>query len=182
MRRKNNFFGPPIELSREYILERIMLGCKECSECGEMWHWNAPDRHGSCAQINICGKIMPIRRAAWLIFFGKLPKNGKRITSKCSNKMCCNPELLISATPGKIIEMQYQNGSRDIVETARGLRINIAAWTRVTDEMAADIRLDDRPKEEAAKDYGIIPAYFERIRQGNARLPSNLGPFAGLLR
>jgi hypothetical protein len=183
MRRKNNLFGPPVELSNTHILERIMLGCKECEECGQPWHWCAVDRPGCSPQINVCGRIMPIRRAVWLVFKKRFHHaNKKRITSKCKNKMCCNPELLIQATPGKILAMQYQNGKRDANAVRQHLLKNIGAWTKVSDEVAAAIRADTRPKSVAAPEYGVAPDYFTRIRRGEARFPRNLGPFAGLIR
>ena len=183
MRRKKDFTGPPIELSNTYILERIMLGCKECAECGEPWHWATIDRHGCSPQINLCGRIMPIRRAVWLLFFKTLPKtNEKRITSKCRNKMCCNPELLMKASSGKILQMQYQHGKRDAAEAARNLKKHTDTLIKVSDEMAAAIRADTRPKKVAAPDYGIAPDYYNCIRRGDSRFPRDLGPFSGLVR
>lgn len=177
MRSRRDFFGPPVELSNAHVLTRIHMNCIVCEDCGEPWHFKAASRPGTAVQTNLLGRCMTVRKAVYIAIGKKVPA-GRRITSLCTNKHCCNPELLRAATPGKILQNQYESGMRNRAQaTAHLIKYTN---TKVSDEAAARMREDPRPKSVAAPDYGIAPDYFTRIRRGEARMPRNI--FSALLR
>lgn len=155
------------------------MNCIVCEDCGEPWHFKASNRHGMSVQTNVMGQIMSVRKAVYLAMGKKLVK-GLRITSLCPNKHCCNPELIRAKPPGEILRATYEHGKRSRDEAAKHLIKYQLERVKVTDEVAAAIRGDPRPKSVAAKEYGVAPDYFTRIRRGDSRMPRNM--FTALIR
>lgn len=176
MKHPKDFIGPPIMLSKAYVLARVQAACIECEDCGEHWHHTGAKRPNQAIQINIMGQIMAVRKAVYLASGRKL-KRGYRVTSSCTNPLCCNPKLIKQAKPGDILKHTYTTGQRDR-HTAASHLMRFRS-VKITDEIAERIRQDDRMAKVAAPDYGIHPVYFNRVRRGDARRPRNM--FSGLV-
>lgn len=172
--------GPPKTAANHHVFARLMNACKECSECGAMSHFKAIHRKGFSVQTNVAGRVMAVRRAMYQAAFpDRVIYKGRRITSRCDNPNCINPELLYQATAGKLLQTHYDKGIRSKSEAASHLVRVRRAVSKVSGESVLRILADDRDSATAAKDYGITPAYFNAIRRGASRLVGN--PFAGLL-
>lgn len=184
-RRKKNaadFVGPPINRSNDYVWARIRMGCKVCEECGEPWHWDVCERPGVSPQINICGYLLPIRRAVYILKHGKPPPPGTRATSTCPNQHCCNPDKVIARQIGLMVKDTYANGTRCVAAVRAHLhKYNQALNVKLQPADVAAVRADTRPALEAATDHGITPEYFRRIHNGKARMGVDLGIWSGLI-
>jgi hypothetical protein len=178
----SDFVGPPIQRASVYILARIRMGCKVCEECGEPWHWDVQVKDGVTPQINICGHLLAIRRAVYILKYGKPPHKGTRATSPCPNKHCCDPEKVMARRIDLMVSDTYASGARNKAATVAMLQRHCQANNvklQPADVLA--VRADTRPPLEAAAAHGITPEYFRRIHSGRARMGIDLGPFAALV-
>ena len=176
-----NLIGPPRHASNQYVMARLLENCIECDCCGEVTHFKSEARKGFSIQTNVAGRVMAIRRAMYMAAFPNKPiKKGLRITSRCHNTNCINAALLIQATPGLVIKMDYEKGNRDKVAVKAHLaRISRDINIKLTEENVRRIREDDRTGKFGAADYGITPEHFNAIKRGATRRGPN--PFAGLM-
>ena len=173
--------GPPKTAANQYVFNRLMQSCKECSECGAMSHFNAVFRSGSSVQTNVGGRVMAVRRAMFMAAFpDRSLYKGRLVTSKCSNPNCINPKLLYQVSPGKLLATHYEKGIRNKNDAAAHLARSKRAASKVPPDMVLMILADNRTGKAAANDYGITPEYFNAIKRGESRRLAN--PFAGLLR
>ena len=101
---------------------------------------------------------------------------GRRITSRCHNPDCINPELLVQATPGQILKSDYVKGNRSRLTAAAHLLKYRAL--KLDAQTAVRIMADERTGKTGAADYGISPEHFNSIKRGGAWKQAN--PFAGL--
>lgn len=171
--------GPSRTMAIPHVKQRMIDGCKQCDCCGGNWHFNAPKRQTSSPSINVGGRVMAVRKAAWIALIGKHIKKGMRISSKCSNQHCINPELLVQVTAGKLLSMHYtvfQARSRH--KASAHLMKYTKERTLLSEEDVARIRYDDRKGTEAAHEYGITKDHYNAIQRGDARVSRN--PFSGL--
>ena len=168
--------GPPINTSNASVLTRLMSNCTECHECGAMSHYGGAKRPGHCQQINISGNVMPVRRAMYMAAHQTRILNGRRITSKCKNPACINPELLVQSTPGQVIRSDYEKGNRSRHTAAAHLRKH--SKVKLSEAAVRAILADERGGRAGAADYGISDVHFNAIKRGAARRMAN--PFAGL--
>lgn len=169
--------GPPKNKSNAYVMARLLGVCTTCEQCGELGHYTGAKRPGFCQQTNISGMVMPVRRAMYMAAQQKRILKGRRITSKCKNPECINPELLVQSTPGQVIKADYEKGNRSRHTAAAHLQ----KYRKVMLSEAAvqSILSDDRGGTAGAADYGISAVHFNSIKRGAARRMAN--PFAGLL-
>lgn len=169
--------GPPKNKSNAYVLARLLGMCTTCEHCGEDTHYNGAKREGFCQQTNISGMVMPVRRAAYIAGRKVQILKGRRITSKCKNPACINPELLVQATPGQILKADYVKGNRSRQTAAAHL--NKFRKISLSEGAVMAILADHRGGKAAAADYGISDVHFNSIKRGAARRMAN--PFAGLM-
>lgn len=168
--------GPPINKSNGYVMRRILSMCTECDECGEMTHYTGARHPGKAQQVNVCGVVMPVRRATYMAG-GTRVRKGYRVTSHCKNPDCVNPALLYQTTPGLVLKASYTKGYRSRLTAAAHLgRFRVTKLAR-SDVMR--ILADERGGKEAAHEYGISDVHFNRIKRGEARQTAN--PFSGLM-
>lgn len=158
-----------------------MENCTECDSCGEVSHYKGEKRHGFCLQINAGGRVMAVRKAAWMAFYpDRKVVKGLRITSKCENPNCVNPELLTQVKPGTLLAKHYTDGLRSKSEAAAHLIRYVTEKQKLTEADAQAIRLDDRKGAEAAHEYGISKEHWNAIQRGDARVRKAGNPFAGI--
>ena len=177
---KRKSMGPPETAANGYVYERLRSNCIECECCGKKWHYKKPKNKGFCIQVNVGGKIMAVRRAMYMAAFPDKPiVQGRRITSKCKNENCINPDLLVQATAGGVLKSHYDKGIRDRRQAAAHLA-RCKPATKLTPDDALSIMLDGRIAQEVADELGVSAAYVRAIRRGKSQNQRN--PFAGLMR
>lgn len=178
----SDFVGPPIQKASVYILARIARGCKICEDCGAPWHWDVTVAPGVSPQINVCGHLLAIRRAVYILKHGRQPPKGSRATSSCPNQHCCDPNKVVARRISQMVKDTYTNGARDPAVSRRTLQKHTDANNRkLSIAQVVKIRTDGRPPKVAAPEYGITPEYFRRIRSGLVRTEaSQLGAYADL--
>lgn len=179
--RAEKLIGPPSRAALAYVQERLAESCTECESCGGMWHFKAEKRHGFAIQINVGGRVMAVRKAAWIAYHpNRKVIDGMRITSTCSNPNCINPKLLAQVKPGTLLAKHYKDGIRSKAEAAAHLTSYQRKNTKVDEQAVAMIRNDDRKGTEAAHEFGITPEHYNAIQRGSARVSRASNPFAGL--
>ena len=179
--RQQKLIGPPPGAALPYVKKRMEESCIECDCCGGMWHFKAEKRHGFVIQINISGRVMAVRKAAWIAFFPKRQViDGMRITSTCSNPNCINPKLLVQVKPGALLAKHYKDGIRSKAEAAAHLIRYVRDKVKVDELAVSTIRNDDRKGTEAAHEWGITPEHYNAIQRGSSRASKVSNPFAGL--
>jgi len=171
--------GPSKAQSTQYVKKRLIEGCKTCERCGEKTHYVAAIRPGCCPTINIGGRIMAVRRAAWIALIGKPIKDGKMITSTCSNQNCINPKMMIQADPGEVLALHYTvHNSRSRYEATAHLMKYTRQRTKLSADDVVRIRSDNRKGKAAASEFGISKEHYNAIQRGQSRITAN--PFSGL--
>jgi len=171
--------GPPATKANGYVYERLSNNCIECEECGGMWHYKAQFIKGKPIQVNIGGQIMTTRKAMYMAAFPKRRiLDGRRISSKCRNQNCINPELLVQITASDLLKTHYTKGIRSRVDASKHLVAQQKRNTRLPDEIVLKIMSDPRKGTAGHKDYGVSKDYYNAIQRGAARRVGN--PFAGL--
>lgn len=186
----SDFVGPPIQKASAYILQRIQRRCKVCEDCGAPWHWDVAVSPGATPLVNVCGHILAIRRAVYMLKTGRVPPKGKLATASCPNPHCCDPEKVTARRVSAMVRDTYRSGARD---PSRSLRV-LAQYThthnrKLSTAQVIAIRGDPRTPQQGAPAYGITPEYYRAIKAGRRRTEASqlgtnasLGMFAGLLR
>ena len=173
--------GPSHSASTAYVRQRLKESCTECECCGGMWHFKAEKLHGFSVQINVGGRVMAVRKAAWIAFFpDRQVIKGLRITSNCENPNCINPKLLVQVKPGTLLAKHYKDGVRSKAEAAAHLIRHVRSSSKLTEQDVTAIRNDDRKGTEAAHEWGITPEHYNAIQRGASRAAKMSNPFAGL--
>lgn len=173
--------GPPAPAAIPYVRARLADSCIECECCGQMWHFKAEKRHGFALQINIAGRVMSVRKAAWIAFFPQRKViKGMRITSNCENPNCINPKLLVQVNPGTLLAKHYKDGIRSKAQAAAHLIRYVRANVKLDEKAIAAIRNDNRKGTEAAHEWDITPEHYNAIQRGASRSSKVANPFAGL--
>lgn len=181
MQKEPKLIGPPSSACIDYVIERLKAGCIECECCGKRWHYKARKSKGSCVQINIGGRIWAIRKATYMAFFpDRTIWKGRRITSKCRNEFCINPDLLIQSTPSELLSSHYKKGIRDPMKASAHLQSIRRHAAKISNTDVLSILNDNRSAIEVAAEFGLSPTHVRSIRRGQSHRAAN--PFAGLLR
>lgn len=172
-----SLMGPPKRASNSFVMERLLANCIECDCCGAMTHYKANTTGPRSVQVSVMGFVLAVRRAMYMAAFpDKWIRRDKRITCRCRNPKCINPELLLQANAGLIAKLDYEKGNRD----RAAVRAHLAQFNlRLSEEAVQKIRQDERTGRYGAVDYGISAEHFNAIKRGAHRRGSN--PFAGLL-
>jgi hypothetical protein len=159
------------------LIERVRLHIEEIGDC---WEWTgAMQSNAPTPTINYKKKVMPVRRLL-AQEMGK-PITGKLVTCKCRNELCVNPDHLLVVTRKRLQEMI----SKERKYTSNPVRMQkLAAKARqhskLTLELAAEIREADGSQREIAARYGVSQSTVSVIKRGRTwRDYSN--PFAQLI-
>ena len=179
--KRPKLIGPQKSISNKHIRKRLELSCTECECCGTMWHFKGKKRKGFVVQANIGGRAMAVRKAAWMAFFPEREViDGMRITSRCENPFCINPELLVQITPGELLEKQYMDGIRSKAKAVAHLMKYSRENAKLDEYAVILIRNENRKGTEAAHEYGINPSHYNAIQRGSRRAPKSGNPWSGL--
>lgn len=175
------FVGPPNRAANAFVKDRLLANCIECKCCGAITHYKSNIKADRPAQVEILGFVVTARRAMYMASFpDKSIRRDKRITCRCSNPKCINPDLLLQATAGLIAKLDYQKGNRDKAAVSAHLaKYNRQMNLTLSEESVQKIRMDERTGRYGAADYGISAEHFNAIKRGARRAGSN--PFAGLM-
>jgi hypothetical protein len=172
--------GPPKSASNAYVRQHLDGLCRECPACGGPWECTLATRKGAAQSVHIAGRVMAARRAMYMASYpDRRIKKGMRVSSKCDNPRCINPNLLVQTTPSAVLERQYEIGQRSRYKAAVHLINIVRAKQKLTDEAVKAIRMDPRKGRRAAHEYGVSAEHYNSIQRGDARMPVS-SPFAGL--
>lgn len=159
------------------LIERVL---KHIDEVGDCWEWNGATQSNSpTPSINWKRQCKPVRRVL-AEAMGKAIQ-GKFVTCKCRNELCVNPDHLLVVTRKRLQEMlakerNYQVNPVRMKKLADKARLN----SKLTVELAAEIRDAEGTQREIAARYGISQATVSVIKRGKTwRDYSN--PFAQLI-
>ena len=152
-----------------------------CVEEGDCWIWNqGQDGHGY-PSISVNRKTTNVRRLVYKLT-GKHLGQFQPIRATCGNKLCCNPDHLVTTTRKQLSEIALQNGSfhnpKTIAKRAETIR---AKFGKLDMEKARQIRLSNDPTEVEAERYGVSKALIIKVRAYKA-WKEHINPFAGLAR
>lgn len=149
-------------------------------EIGDCWEWTgAMQSNAPTPVINYNRKAQPVRRAL-AEAMGK-PITNKLVTCKCRNELCVNPDHLLVVTRKRLQEMV----SKERKYTSNPVRMRKLAekareHSKLTTELAAQIREADGSQREIAARYGVSQSTVSVIKRGVTwRDYSN--PFAQLI-
>jgi hypothetical protein len=159
------------------LIERVR---KHIEEIGDCWEWQgAMQSSAPTPMINYKRRCKPVRRVL-AEAMGK-PIQGKFVTCKCRNELCVNPDHLLVVTRKRLQEMlakerNYQVNPVRMKKLADKARRN----SKLTVELAAEIREAEGTQRAIAARYGITQATVSVIKRGKTwRDYSN--PFAQLI-
>lgn len=88
---------------------------------------------------------------------GAIPE-GLVVRHTCDNRMCINPEHLITGT--------HQDNMRDMVERGRSAIGERNGRSKITEVIAREIKQSHLSASLLAEKYGISPSTIRRIRRG----------------
>lgn len=96
-------------------------------------------------------------RVSWMLFRGPIPE-GMFVCHKCDNPPCVNPDHLFLGT--------QQDNMTDKVRKNRHLPGERHPGAKLTADQVRAIRLDNRNRDEIARDYSMTRSSIEKIQLG----------------
>lgn len=160
-------------------LEKIKARVTEVGDC---WEWPTVQRDIPCWRVTIDGKRVWIGVRRWLAESMGRKVEGKCVTNSCQNKACVNPDHIQLLTKKQI---QVRTGKRmsaslTIQDSIRRSLIREKQGTKITREIAREIRASDRPTKEWAAELGCSQCAVRNVRSGRT-FKDFQNPFAGLI-
>lgn len=159
------------------LIERVR---KHIEEIGDCWEWQgAMQSSAPTPMINYQRRCQPVRRLL-AKEMGKVI-DGKFVTCKCRNELCVNPDHLLVVTRKRLQELvskerNYQISPVRMKKLADKARLH----SKLTVELAAEVREAEGKQRDIAARYGISQATVSVIKRGKTwRDYSN--PFAQLI-
>jgi len=115
-------------------------------------------------KVQIGGKSMYMRRVMWQWKFKMEVPNKRRISPKCGNPTCVNPDHLVAMPINQINKGKPHSLMRRaaVAEAQR-------ARSRFTDEVIAQVRESNDSLKSIADQAGMCYSYVCRIRNGTSR-------------
>lgn len=137
-----------------------------CHEIGECWEWTGATQVRSRVPVmRYKGNSWPVRRVLAEVLGHQL--DGRVATFRCGNQLCCNPQHLWITSKGHLQRRTNATSVRYMHPTRRA---RVAAARRVgsklSPELVAEIRRDDRTQRLIAAAYGISQTTVSRIKRG----------------
>lgn len=150
-------------------------------EIGDCLVWNSTIGTTGYPIIHTPDGCRLARRLAFTLSGGVL-KQRQPVATTCGDKRCINPEHLRASTTAKIAQAAARRGAYST--RARGAKIAAArrnGGAKLTEALAAEIRLSSEPGRVLADRYGVDKSLVNRIKRGTAWRDYS-SPFAGLVR
>lgn len=163
------------EERRAWTLLEIRAHCiVTVTDC---WEWRS--KPGQTPQTEhalryVCvkheGKVMLLRRAAYLLMYGSLPEGKKIVPAKCMNPRCNNPAHCRPLNESQKGKLAAARGSFATAHRRAAIAAGkqAASTTGMTMEKARRIRGITGRAEDHCHEFGIGKAMFNRIRRGDA--------------
>jgi hypothetical protein len=128
------------------------------------WIWQGKSRSGASklyGRIKVDGKSMPAHRFSWEIHNEQKTPSGMFVLHRCDNPECVNPDHLFLGThqdnmDDKVSKNRQAKG--DSFKNRKPAFGSKNGLSKLTDQKAMQIFLDDRPQRKIAADYGITQA------------------------
>lgn len=145
-------------------IEQITLAhlADRVDEVGDCMEWKLHMCDGKHPQWRVDGVCHPARRVVWELVNGPV-RPGLQIGTTCGNPKCVNPAHLAARTRSKANKSARRSLIRKIRATATR-----RARSRLTPEIAQEIRCSDLPATHFDRKYGLSTGYAWRIRKGLA--------------
>jgi hypothetical protein len=140
-----------------------------CTEEGDCLLWNLSLNSTGKPQARLEGKSGSlVQRYVYQTLMGKQLQPGRRITTRCQNPICVAPGCLFASTFSAILKRSYATGKRSTSDeyAARLGRHISAGKTKLTAEIAQQIRESEETGIALARKHGVNPDTIYRIRQG----------------
>ncbi len=160
-------------------IEDIRLRCYCQPETG-CWHWRgAAKRKGDKVieprvWLADARKCSTLSRASWSLAKGVEVADGKTVWRKCLQLDCGNPDHMMTGTKKKwgdwVKRKGYLRGLPVRVAINRKIKIK-SGQTKMTMEMAEQIRRDPRTGVEIAAELGVSSQVVSRIRTRKTFVP-----------
>lgn len=158
---------------------RIRLRCIECGDC---WLWQGATSTSEASRrpaMNHQGKVNSVRRVL-AVDMGLQLLNGRRASNSCANSLCVSPDHLTEMTPAAVQRRTAELTGHQRRPT-RNARMRDAHASKLTMELAREIRASPLTQQQAADHYGVSKVVIWRIRNHLSWREYETNPFAGLL-
>lgn len=145
------------------LIERVRRHIEEIGDC---WEWTgATQANAPTPTMNYKGRVGSVRR--FLAEAQGKSIKGKLVTCKCRNELCVNPDHLLVVTRKRLQEMvskerKYTSNPVRMKKLADKAREN----SKLTSELAAEVRDADGTQREIAARFGISQATVSVIKRG----------------
>ena len=145
------------------LIERVRRHIEEMGDC---WEWTgATQANAPTPTMNYKGRVGSVRR--FLAEAQGKSIKGKLVTCKCRNELCVNPDHLLVVTRKRLQEMvskerKYTSNPVRMKKLADKAREN----SKLTSELAAEVREADGTQREIAARYGVSQATVSVIKRG----------------
>ncbi len=145
-----------IELGRqrnpryEYLVESIEAETDDCM------NWPYAKRVNGYGGITIKNKALLVHRVVAELKLGKPPTGKTHVLHSCHNTCCFNPKHLRYGSREDNMADKLKDGTHN-----RGSR---NGRSKLTPEQVLEIREDNRPLPEIAKQYGVATQTIDDIR------------------
>ncbi len=145
------------------LIERVRRHIEEIGDC---WEWTgATQSNAPTPMMNYKGRVGSVRR--FLAEAQGKSIKGKLVTCKCRNELCVNPDHLLVVTRKRLQEMvskerKYTSNPVRMKKLADKAREN----SKLTSELAAEVREADGTQREIAARYGVSQATVSVIKRG----------------
>lgn len=160
-------------------LEEIKASCIEEGRC---WIWQgALSDTGYPIMKRYGAPCMLVRRVA-ISLDGRPPSPRQPVVCSCDDKRCVRPDHLTRSTPSRVGKKSSESGyhnnilRRTKIATAR----RNSATTKLTKEIADEIRFSKESGPVLAERYGVNKSLINKIKRGESWCDYTPNPFIGL--
>ena len=158
---------------------------ERCTEVGNCWEWDGGTSNGF-PKIYVPGKDgkrgghTPARRYVMKLMGVDLQR-GQLASAKCGNPLCVAPHHAVAMTRAEVSSRAHATGySRSATFRAKSGAVS-RARSKLSLEVAQEMRLSGLSTRAAAKKYGISQFAAWRVMSGK-HWNDYSSPFAGLVR
>lgn len=161
------------QITRDQWLTSLLDFCEPVGDCVE---WQGPNLKGKTPLIYVPkGYVLPewgqyrqsARVALWVLLHGERPPVGSVIRAACCNDRCVAIEHMVAMTRARQPAEQARRGELSTPKRrASAISRARARETKLSIEMARDIRSSEEPPKVLAPLYGVSKATITAVRRG----------------